>query len=258
MALPPKGAWKHLLSVGVKSLTKYPAAWPPIMVIVLAKICLILFGGRLMAPYVSPLYFPFALGAIYAPLSWLIAGYCLYGLLFSFAPIKWPHFLACMWRFFLVILLLLACLVGVMAVAGGLGFLVGYSRAHFDHVVVTVVLPVLLSAFVLASFFWAAIRLSFLVVIALAENRISLSYAWRLSRGWGGSLMACLLVIALLSAAVPVALFLVGLGADQNLVVGVTSITSAVTTLIYYAVIVTAYKKAVQDQPPVPLAVESF
>lgn len=258
MALPPKGAWKHLLSVGFEALTKYPAAWPPIMVLVLVKICLILFGGRLMAPYVSPLYFPFALGTISAPLSFLISGYCLYGLLFGFVPIKWPHILASMGRYFLAVLLLLVCLIGVMAVAGGLGFLVGYGRAHFDNVVVTIVLPVLLLAFTLVFIFFATIRMSFLVVIALAENRISLSYAWRLSRGWVGSLMACFLVITLLSAAAPVALFLAGRGADQNLVMGVTSITSAITTLIYYAVVVTAYKKAAEDQPPVPLAVESF
>lgn len=265
MALPPKGAWKHLLSVGFGALTKYPAAWPPIMVIVLAKISMSLLGGHLIQPYVPEQYYPLVVGLMAAPAGFLLSGYCVYGLLFGFAKIRLSHFFQCLWRYFLASLLIIGCLIGILIplglIAGGVGFIMGYSQIHLGGVIgviTSIVLPIVLLILTFVLLLWSMIRLSFMAVIAVAEGRISLTRAWRLSKGWAGALIASFLPVMLLSALVPGALLLTGHGADQSLMMGVSSIVSPVTTLVYYAIIVTAYKKAAQDQPSVPLAVESF
>ena len=152
------------------------------------------------------------------------------------------------------------CLIGVIIPVGGIGLIIFFSGIPNDNPISVLhnILFMLTPVFGFILMLYVMVRLSFMTVIALAEGRVSVPYAWHLSKGWTATMFVTFLVIWGVSALVPLALQLGGQGVVRGAFSGVTTIVYAITTLIYYAVIVTAYKKAAQDQPPVSLAVESF
>lgn len=262
MALPPKGAWKYLLGVGFRSLTAYPAAWPMLSVLMLIKVALLLLGSEWFKFLPSARYEQVASGLLTAPVSLLLYTYCIYGLLFGFTQIKWRHFLLSMWRNLLAALLMMLCIIICMIPAVLVGIAVGFASTLLKHMDVSpaliLVMQTLLFLGIFITMFYIMVRLAFVTVAAVAEGRISVSRPWRLSIGWGKTLLACWLILSLLSILVVGALMLAGYAASPKLFIVGTSIFSDISTMIYFAILVKAYKKAAQEEPAVSPTSESF